>query len=493
MNEEDDFADQLAEEFAPAELNRGRNGDQPNGGGGADADDDGKRELWEFRILQPCTDMGNAVRFRLDNVDVARFVPGLGWHCWDARRWRPDDDGEAERLAKATARRIKVDAAHIIDPDESGAMFKWGLQSQNAPKLRAMLDLAITERQLVARADGLDADPFLLCVENGTLDLRTGQLRPHDPADHITKIAGTNYDPAAVAPTWLEHLRVIFDGDDDLAAYLQRWVGYCLTGDVTEQCLMLSQGDGENGKTTTWETISRVLGDYARGADAHTFTTAASDRAARSDIARLQGARLVTTDEITAGAHLAEGLVKQLTGGDRIVARFLYHGEFEFVPVLKLCLSVNHLPAISGGDHAIWRRIRVIPFEQRITKPDKRFAGKLRDELPGVLAWAIEGCVAWQRDGLGSCAAVERATGAYRRDQERVTGFLADCCERDMLERVKRSELLTTYAGWERAHGRSPLDAKVLYAELRNHGFAEVKSHGERYITGLRLIGDGDV
>ena len=450
----------------------------------------GAEFLESRRKREPFTDLGNAHRFRLDHRDAARYVPGLGWHIWDGQRWRPDDDGAAERLAKDTALRTKRDAGTIDDTDEAAAMFKWALTTQGAPRLRAMLELARTELQLVARAEQLDADPLRLAVANGTVDLRTGELRPHDPADLITRLAGTTYDPGAQAPTWREHLRVVFAGDDDLAAWLQRWAGYCLTGDTSEQCLVLAHGDGENGKTTTWETISRVLGSYARGADAHTFTTAASDRAARSDIARLHGARLVTTDEIAPGAHLAEGLVKQITGGDRIVARFLYQGEFEFVPVLKLCLSVNHLPEINGGDHAIWRRIRVVPFGERITSPDRRFAGRLRDELPGILAWAVEGCAAWQRDGLGTCAAIERATGAYRRDQERVTAFLADCTERDTFGRVERGKLLATYEGWERAHGRSPLPVKAFYSELRGHGLGDHMARGTRYVTGVRLIGD---
>ncbi|MGI8729220.1 MAG: DNA primase family protein [Solirubrobacteraceae bacterium] len=445
------------------------------------------------------SDMGNARRLVLDHRHVLRHVPGLDWFHYSGTHWERDVDGQAMRLAKETVRSILDEAntlyaaaARLIEPDpyenaqkKAGARLAHAKRSQNQPRLEALLTCASTEPELVLTADKLDADPWLLNTPNGTIDLRTGNVREHVADDHITKITGTTIEPMAT-PRWDAYLATTFGGDIALIDCFQRRIGYTLSGDTREQVMFLAVGDGENGKTTGMEAIAAMAGDYATAADPATFTTAASDRAARSDLARLRGARLVSGDEIDTGAQLAESLVKRLTGGDRITARFLYRDEFEFRPVMKLWLTVNRLPRVDGDDHAIWRRLQVIPFTVRIQRPDKALPRKLRAELPGILAWAVRGCLEWQRDGLGTCGAIDHAAARYRRREDRVGLFLDECCELDATARVENGTLRDAYQEWERARGGKP--ATDLFDRLDKRGFHAGKSNGQRVRKGLKLV-----
>jgi len=446
------------------------------------------------------TDMGNARRLVLDHRHVLRYVPGLDWFHYSGTHWQRDVDGQAMRLAKATVRsildeanRMYADAAEIdvLEKDlfdnaqkKAGSRLAHAKRSQGQPRLDALLTCASTEPEFVLAADRLDADPWLLNTPSGTIELRSGTVREHRADDHITRITGTAIEPMPT-PRWDDYLATTFAGDIALIDCFQRRIGYTLTGDTREQVMFLAVGDGENGKTTGMEAIAAMLGDYATAADPATFTTAASDRAARSDLARLRGARLVSGDEIDTGAQLAESLVKRLTGGDRITARFLYRDEFEFRPVMKLWLTVNRLPRVDGDDHAIWRRLQVIPFTVRIQRPDKALPRKLRAELPGILQWAVSGCLAWQRDGLGTCGAIDHAAAGYRRREDRVGLFLDECCELDATARVENGQLRDAYHEWEKTRGGSP--AADLFDRLDKRGFHTGKSNGQRVRKGLRL------
>jgi len=453
------------------------------------------------------TDMGNARRLVIDHRRVLRYVPGLDWFHYSGTHWQRDVDGQAMRLAKQTVRSILDEANEMyadaakIDVLENFASAQkkadvrlaHAKRSQSQPRLDALLACASTEPEFVLAAEKLDADPWLLNTPNGTIDLRTGNVREHRADDHITRITGTTIE-AIATPRWDEYLATTFAGDVALIDCFQRRIGYTLTGDTREQVMFLAVGDGENGKTTGMEAIAAMLGDYSTAADPSTFTTAASDRAARSDLARLRGARLVSGDEIDTGAQLAESLVKRLTGGDRITARFLYRDEFEFRPVMKLWLTVNRLPRVDGDDHAIWRRLQVIPFTTRIRRPDKALPRKLRAELPGILAWAVRGCLEWQRDGLGTCGAIDHAAAGYRRHEDRVGLFLDECCELDPAARVENGALRDAYQAWEKARGGTP--AADLLDRLDKRGFATYRTKTARGRAGLRLTtedpsGDG--
>jgi putative DNA primase/helicase len=292
-----------------------------------------------------------------------------------------------------------------------------------------MLGLAESAEWLVVEPDDLDADPMLLNVENGTLDLRSAALREQRPSDLLTKLAPVAYDAEAECPTF-DRFLVDVVPDEEVRTYLQSAIGYSLTGDTSEQCLFLPEGPGANGKSTLLEAVMGVLGDYARHADASTFTTQPR-RGVRSDLARLQGARLVVATEIEDDARLAEVLVKQATGGEKIVASRLYRDEFEFRPEFKAFLAVNRLPEVRGDDHAIWRRIRRVPFPTKVERPDKRMPEKLRAERAGILAWMVRGCLRWQREGLYPPRAVREATEDYRgraRHADTVTRFVEERC-----------------------------------------------------------------
>jgi putative DNA primase/helicase len=379
------------------------------------------------------SDDGNGQRLVLDHGNDLRYVPGAGWHEWDDTRWAPDADGAVMRRAKDTVRSLMVEAAEIKDADKQKSLLSFALRSQQAPRLKAMIELAESEQPVIAHGDKLDTDPDLLNVANGTIDLRNGRLRDHDREDLITKLAPVAFEPDAPCPTWHRYLAEVFGGDADLTAYVQRAVGYTLTGHTSEQCLFILQGEGKNGKTTAAELIHDLLGDYATVIDPALLMTATrptSPGAPRPDLVRLRGARYVPAVEVEQGAQLAEVLIKQLTGGSTITARELHQrGGIEFRPAFKLWLDANHLPQVRGTDYAIWRRLRVIPYRHRIERGDTALPAKLRAEAPGILAWAVQGAVAWFEHGLGEPIAVERATADYRAGQDTLASFLEARCE----------------------------------------------------------------
>jgi putative DNA primase/helicase len=323
---------------------------------------------------------------------------------------------------------------------------------------------------------------------NGTIDLKTGELLQHDPENLCTKVAPVIYDPEAKCPKFKAFLREIFRDNGDLINFVQRVIGYSLTGINTEQVIFILYGLGANGKTTFLEAIRVALGDYAKSADSSLLLTRSSD-VVRNDVARLSGARFVSTSETEAGRHLAEVLVKQLTGGDKVTARFLYSEFFEFDARFKVFLSTNHKPVIRGTDNAIWRRIRLIPFEVTIPEEeqDKDLQGKLRSELPGILAWAVRGCLRYQEYGLGQPEKVSAATQAYREEMDVLGGFLKDRCIMDKDARVPNSKLYPAYKEWCESTGEKPLTQQKLAIVLADRGFRTWRTSVDRGWSGLAL------
>jgi putative DNA primase/helicase len=351
-----------------------------------------------------------------------------------------------------------------------------------------MVELAKSEPGVPVTPERLDADPWVLNVCNGTLDLRTGHLRPHARADLLTKLAPVTYDPGALCPTWEAFLSRILAGDVALIRFVQKVIGYSLTGSTQEQCLFILYGAGANGKSTLIQTISALLGDYARQTPTESLLVQRGD-GVRNDLARLQGARFVSAVEVEGGRRLAEALVKQLTGGDTITARFLYGEHFEFQPMFKLWLAVNHKPVVQGTDHAIWRRLRLIPFTVTIpaAEQDKRLTEKLRAELPGILRWAVEGCLAWQQEGLAPPTAVKRATGDYRAEMDVIAAFIRDCCVVEPQRQVSTSELYAEYRGWCEQMGESAVTQKAFGTALRERGCTPGRTSGGRLWVGIAL------
>lgn len=448
------------------------------------------------RTEHGCTDLANSERLVERHASDLRYVAATRqWHVWDGRRWRTDDTGEIERRAKDTARAIYREAEAATSAARRKELASHAVRSEAASKIAAMITLAQSDARLALRADDLDADPWLLNVANGTIDLRTGALRPHRREDLMTKLAPVAYDAAARLDLFDAFLFQTFGGDAELIRYVQKAAGYGLCGDTREEVIFIAHGPTGGGKTTLAEALRAALGDYAAAADPETFLVSHRDGGApRADIARLHGRRLVVGVEVDQGRHMAEGLVKQLTGGDTVVARHLYREHFEFRPQFKLWIFANDAPRVRDDDDAVWRRIRLVPFvhpvprEQRdpqlkITLRDPKFGG------PAVLAWAVAGCLLWQREGLGAPPVIESATRSYREAQDPVADFVAECCVVEDGAWATMEELYAAYSLWAKAAGeRHPLSKKGFSNRLERHGFAAAKgAKGVRIRRGIAL------
>jgi putative DNA primase/helicase len=444
------------------------------------------------------TDLGNAERLASTNPlvgygDDLRHVPAWGWLAWDGKHWQRKAEVHAYQALLTIVRDMYTEAAAETDRKRKAALVKHAMASEQEPRLRAALKIAANLPTIAASPETFDQAPLLLNVENGTLDLRTGEMREPRRVDNLTHSLPVKYDAEARCDRWLRFLGEIMDGDEELVAFLQRAVGYSLTGDTREQCYFLCHGRGANGKTTLLETLRMLFSGLAQHADFSTFLARRSD-GPRNDIARLRGARLVTASEADGERRLAEVLIKQVTGGDTLSARFLHREFFEFVPTFKLWLAANHRPVIRGTDCATWRRIRLIPFE--VTFPperqDRKLTNKLRAELPGILAWAVRGCLAWQAEGLGVPGAVASATEQYRLEMDDLGPFLDECCVVGDSYRVRSRDLRRAYVAWCERSGERPLSARAFALRLQEtpDGPRPIKSNGCRWWVRIGLVAE---
>jgi len=435
------------------------------------------------------TDLGNAKRLFAQHGHDLHFCHQWNkWFIWDGTRFQLDDSGEIERRAKNTVISL-YDQGKKSDDDS--APLKWAILSQSRGRLAAMVDLAKTEVGIPIKPDLLDANPWLLNCKNGTLDLRTGILRPHERKDLCTKRVPVAFDPEAKCPIWQQFLNRIMGGNTNLISFLQRAVGYSLTGSLEEHVFFIQYGLGRNGKSTFSETINRMVGDYAKTADASLLLIRRNE-GPRNDVARLAGARLVLTSEIEAGGRLAEGLVKQLTGGDKVSARFLYCEAEEFDPTFKIWLRTNNKPQIRGTDNAIWKRVKLIPFNVTIPdeEQDKKLGQKLDFELPGILAWAVRGCLDWQKNGLGAPPEVIEATETYKKESDVLGEFIEDRCNVAKEREVLSKNLYEAYQEWCSENGmlEKQIMSSVIFGKLlTDRGIGKRRDNKNRYRTGIDL------
>jgi putative DNA primase/helicase len=436
------------------------------------------------------TDLGNAERFVDAHRDRVLWCHARkSFLCWDGKRYAWDERGEAVKLAHATARSIFHEAAEAEGEEEQKAITKWALASQNESRINAMLSQA--RPYLAAGMEELDRDPWLVNCQNGTLDLRTGKLKAHDPADRSTKIVPVDYDPSAKCPRFKRFLKEALV-DDELIKFVKRYAGYTLTGITRERLLAILYGFGKNGKTTLVELLHEVLGDYARNTDVETLLIK-KYQGVGNDVAALKGARFVSSAEVEKGRRLAESKVKQLTGRDSVTARFLFGENFDFKPEFKLWLSTNNKPVIQGTDDAIWDRIRLIPFTQRFdgSKADPKLPDKLRNELAGVFAWMVEGCLEWQEHGLEEPKTVSDATKQYREERDTLAAFFEDRCVICEGLLTPASPLYKQYQMWCDDAGENAETQKMFGMRLRERGFVSEKiergQHKDR--KGWRGIG----
>jgi putative DNA primase/helicase len=438
------------------------------------------------------TDLGNARRLTDQHGANLRHVAAWGsWLIWDTTRWLRDETSEIMRRAIATIKSMWAELADLEDRSDRDLQLRWIMRSESAQRLRAMTDLAASQPEIALVGHAFDQHGWLLNCPNGTINLRSGQLQPHRQDDLLTKRCTVAYEPSASCPRWLAFLDRIFAGNTALIAFLQRAIGYSLTADTSEQCLFILHGDGANGKSTLIETIRTILGDYAKTTPMDSLM-AKSQHSIPSDIARLQSARFVSASEAGDGRKLDEELVKRISGADTMTARFLHHDWFEFTPVLKLWIAANHRPTIRGLDDGIWRRILLIPFSVKIPleQRDSDLAHKLAAEASGILTWAIQGCLEWQKQQLSPPPEVIATTNEYRTDMDALGRFLADRCIQAPGAIISAKQLYGEYVAWTDENGEFRASQTRLGAYLRDHGLNRDRdSRGATIWRGLSLTG----
>ncbi len=392
------------------------------------------------------TDDGNALRLVAQHGDRIRYVfEHRRWLAWDGKRWAPDATGAVERYAKATVRRMYAEASKLEDDDARKRMVKWAIQSESAGRIDAMLKLARTDERIVAREDSLDSDPWTLNVANGTLDLLTGELGPHDPAAMHSKITTASYDAQAPSGRWDAFLAEVLP-DTAVRGYVQKLAGYSLTGEIGENVLPFAYGPGANGKSVFLGVLGDVLGDYASEAPPDLLAHR-RERGIPADVANLRGFRFVTTTEVEDGRRMASDLMKRITGERRLKARRLYQDFEGFENVTKLWMAGNDRPQVDGLDEAVWRRIRLIPFEVVIpaARRNPNLHGDLLAERDGILRWMVDGLMAYHRDGLTPPAAVQVATDDYRADSNPLLEWADSECELDSSAWTSTADLRESY------------------------------------------------
>jgi putative DNA primase/helicase len=410
------------------------------------------------------------------------YCDGLGgWQIWDGKRWVRDAANKALMRVQETIRTLITQVKNAPFSEQRSKILNFLSRSETAARCKAIL--CLSQPYLAKSPDEFDRDRFLLNVGNGTLDLRTGTLREHRREDYITKITDIDYDPEAQCDLFEEFFAWILAGDPELIGFMKRALGYSLTGDISEQCWFVNYGIGSNGKTTLFNVVLNVFGEYGAQTPADTFLAPMSDRI-RNDLARLRGRRLIVASEPDASRRLDSSMIKAFTGGDRITARYLYKEHFEYVPSGKLFLLCNHQPSVRANDHGFWRRVRMIPFQVVITEgeEDKHLESKLEGEAPGILRWLVEGCLEWQRSGLKPPRAVTRATRDYRDEMDVLGDFLTDpglVIGKESV--VPKADLYEHYAvRYCESKGLKPLSNVEFNRLMRAKGFEATQHNKER-------------
>ena len=435
--------------------------------------------------LYALTDTGNAERFFDQYDEDLCWVPEWNrWVIWTGSHWKRDEHLKTRMLAIDSVKSIEKEAEFVTDPDFKGTIYKWAAASQAKTKIDALLDLA--KAYFAKPSDEFDTHHNMMNFQNGTVGLQTGRLYEHDRTLYLTRCATTNYNPEAKCPTFERVVRELVMEREEVYRYLQVSLGYSMTGLTIEDVFFILYGPGRNGKSTVLETVGHVIGDYAKSARAETFF---DQNGIPSDLAMLAGSRFVSAAETESGQKISDSLVKRLTGGDKILARFLYGEWFEFDPTFKIWLATNHKPTISTQSIAIWERVRLIPCENVIPKDkrDPKLRQHLREiEAEGIARWLVEGAMRWYAEGLGQTPDdVEEATDEYRKEMDIIGDFIYECCETE--GSVTAKELYQAYATWAREQGRPVFGSRRFTAEMKEAGHPVTKTERQNVFENLSL------
>lgn len=473
---------------APPEPNAAVNGagqDANEGPGSEPLDDDAELradvvppellgyEVTEDGVAQAFADQhGNELRYCKDSKR---------WHLWDGSRWKPERTDQAFDWVRQLARRLGKSADAEYRRTIGRASFAGGVER-----------FARADRKFAVTADVFDRDPWLLGTPSGTIDLRTGVLHPPSRDDYITK--STSVAPAmhdAPHPTWDRFLDDCTLGDPELRRYLQQVGGYCLTGDVSEECMFFLYGAGGNGKGTFLQVLGNILADYATSADMATFTEQGFDRHP-TEVAKLCGARMVTATETEMGRAWAWSRIKELTGRERpISARFMRQDFFEFDATFKLVFAGNHKPSLPATDEATARRMNLLPFDHKPARADPALKEKLRPEYPAILRWMIDGCLDWRANRLVRPACVIASTQAYLQEQDLFGQWLADECESGHYASDTRAKLMSSWGAYAAANGERPGNGQTFHDRMVRAGFEPTRHtpgfHSSRGYLGVQL------
>ena len=435
------------------------------------------------------TDVGNANRFVEHIRDRWIYVPEQGaWFYWDSVHWCRDKTRRLFQEAKAAVVKMYKEAALEKDDDKRKSIAGWAAKSENEQRLNAMISLSRSDPSIVVPQDRLDCDPYLFGVLSGVLDLRTGKLIPAAQEQYITQQAPVAYDKFAEAPQWTEFVRKVCSGNQSLAAYIRRAIGYTLTGLTGEQVLFFLYGNGQNGKSVLIETLSHILGDYSAAAPS-SMLMKTHNETIPNDVARLRGRRMASLSELDVGDRFNEAKIKLYTGSDEVPARFMHQEWFEFVPSAKMWIHGNHKPVIRGQDKGIWRRIVLLPFSHEVPDDERvlDFAKvHLYPEASGILNWALKGCLEWQKKGLAAPNVILAQTAMYRDESDVLGDFIGERCDVGRKYDASSPDLYRAYTRFCERRNERPMTGN-MFGRLMGERFDRLGKKRPPIYVGLRV------
>lgn len=414
------------------------------------------------------------------------------WLVYIENRWEKDKFGKLERMAKSIIEEIREEAENEDNENNKNEKLRAVTKFGSIKSIRGMIESAASEKKVRVSTESLDRYKYLINCKNATINLKRDNFYKNSAEDYITKIANIYYDPSAICPKWEKFIDEIMGGDWELKEFLQRAIGYTLTGSTQEQKLFICYGKGSNGKSILLEILRLLLGDYSCNIKTESILLNENRSSANPDIAKLKGIRFVTAQEIQEGKKLDEALIKEITGSDTITARFLYQNEFDFKPEFKLWLATNYKPVISGTDDGIWRRLILIPFNYTFTdkkgNKDPNLLYKLKEELPGILNWCIEGYRVWREYGLSEPAIVKSAISDYKIEMDTLEQFIAEKLIIKSNATIKNSRLVELYNTWNNSNISTQAFGKIFKEKA-----AKLELNKQRLNCGYVWIGIGEI